>query len=345
MIKINKPSKEAYEKAKKRWDSIAKPLDGMGRFEEIISGIAAIQNTTDVSIDKKCVLVMCADNGIVAENISQSGQEVTAVCAKKMAEGTTSVCRMAQKIGADIIPVDIGIVSEVNQKGVLQKNVRRGTRNFALEPAMTAEECRKAINTGIALVKEYAQKGYNMIATGEMGIGNTTTSSAVAAALTGLEVSEVTGRGAGLDDDRLRNKIAVIEKAIDKYSLRSADAMKILQCVGGLDIAGLVGVCIGGAEAGVPIVLDGIIADVAALTAERIAPGVKDYLIPSHIGKEPAAIHLNRLLGFEPVIHANMALGEGTGAVVMMGMLDIAMTVYDSCELFDDIAVDQYERF
>ncbi len=328
-----------------RWDSIAKPLDGMGHFEELISRIAAIQNTTEVAIDKKCVLIMCADNGIVAENISQSGQEVTAICAKKMAEGETSVCRMAQKVGADIVPVDIGIVSEVNFDGVLQRNVRRGTRDFLIEPAMTEAECRQAIETGIGLVREYADKGYNIIATGEMGIGNTTTSSAVTAALTGLKVSEVTGRGAGLDDERLKNKINVIEKAIEKYDLKNADVMTVLRCVGGLDIAALTGVCIGGALAGVPIVLDGIISDVAALAAERIAPGVKNYVIPSHIGKEPAAIHLNKLLGLEPVIHGNMALGEGTGAVMMMGMLDVAMTVYDSCELFGDIAVQQYERF
>ena len=264
--------------------------------------------------------------------------------AKSMARKGSSVCKMAQSIGAETIPVDIGINSEESIPGVLDRKVRPGTRNFLKEPTMTEEETVRAIVTGIKLVQDCKEKGYGLLATGEMGIGNTTTSSAVTAALLQCEAEEVTGRGAGLTDQGLTRKQQVVRTALETYDLWHADAFTVLQTVGGLDIAGLTGMCIGGALWHIPIVLDGVISMAAALVAERLFPGVREYLIPSHQGKEPAAVKLADALQLSPVIHAGMALGEGTGAVMMFTLLDMAMSIYGQSATFSEIAVEQYKR-
>ena len=264
--------------------------------------------------------------------------------AKSMARKGSSVCKMAQSIGAETIPVDIGINSEESIPGVLDRKVRPGTRNFLKEPTMTEEETVRAIVTGIELVQDCKEKGYGLLATGEMGIGNTTTSSAVTAALLQCEAEEVTGRGAGLTDQGLTRKQQVVRTALETYDLWHADAFTVLQTVGGLDIAGLTGMCIGGALWHIPIVLDGVISMAAALVAEHLFPGVREYLIPSHLGKEPAAVKLADALQLSPVIHAGMALGEGTGAVMMFTLLDMAMSIYGQSATFSEIAVEQYKR-
>lgn len=344
-IKISAPDEQMRRKILENWDHVAKPLDSMGRFESLTAQVGAILGTDELDIDKKAVVIMCADNGIVEEGVSQSGQEVTLAVAKKMAQKQSSVGKMAAKIGADTIPVDIGINSREKIQGVLDRKIRCGTRNFRKEPAMTQEEAVRAIDTGIGLVKDCKQRGYHMLATGEMGIGNTTTSSAVAAALLDCDVTEVTGRGAGLCDEKLVWKRRVIAEALERYRLRGEEPLRVLCTVGGFDIAGLAGVCIGGALFHVPIVLDGVVSMVAALTAERLIPGTRACLIPSHKGKEPAVEKLATELGLEPVIDASMALGEGTGAVMMMALLDMALCIYKDRTTFSDIAVAQYERF
>ena len=344
-LTVKAPEEEIRKKVLSNLDYVAKPLDGLGKFEALTAQIGAIQRTEKIDISRKAVIIMCADNGIVAEGISQSGQEVTLAVVKKMAEKKTSVGKMAETIRVDTIPVDIGVNHKSKIPGVMDKRIRPGSRNFRNEPAMTEEEAIKAIFTGIEMVSDCKEKGYKILATGEMGIGNTTTSSAVAAALLHCEVAEVTGRGAGLSDEKLIHKQKIITEAIDKYGLKEADALRILETVGGFDIAGLAGMCIGGALYHVPIVLDGVISMVAALLAERIVPGTKDYLIPSHKGKEPAMGRLANELNMEPVIDANMALGEGTGAVMMFSLLDIALSVYQNRTTFSDINIEQYERF
>ena len=326
------------------WDRIAKPLDGMGRFETLTAQIGAIWGTEQIALSKKAVIIMCADNGIVEEGVSQSGQEVTAAVARNMARKESSVGRMAAAIGADTFPVDIGINQKEPILGVLERKVRCGTRNFRKEPAMTEEEVLRAIAVGMDMVQFCRESGYRILGTGEMGIGNTTTSSAIAATLLQCPVATVTGRGAGLSNAGLLRKQRVIEEAIQKYDLYQADALTVLRTVGGLDIAGLVGVCIGGAIYHVPIVLDGVISMVAALVAERMVPGVRAYLIPSHKGKEPAVEIVAKELGLEPVIDGKLALGEGTGAVMMFALLDMALAVYGHRTTFADIAIEPYTR-
>ena len=362
-IKIQTPDETIRKKVQKNWDSVAKPLDSMGRFEELTAQIGGILGTEDFDLSKKAVLIFCADNGIVEEGVSQSGQEVTLAVAKSMGKQKSSVGKMAAKIGADTIPVDIGIncagtfegilnpnprPQETTQEtipGVLNCKIRSGTANFLKKPAMTEEETVKAIAVGMNLVHSCKEKGYTLLATGEMGIGNTTTSSAICAALLDVDVEAVTGRGAGLDDKGLLRKHQVITEAILKYDLKHADAFTVLQTVGGLDIAGLVGVCIGGAVYGVPIVLDGVISAVAALVAEKLFPGTKQFLLPPHKGKEPAIQWICEKLQLTPIVDASLALGEGTGAVMLFALLDMAMCLYEEKTLFSDISVEQYERF
>ncbi|MBD5524625.1 MAG: nicotinate-nucleotide--dimethylbenzimidazole phosphoribosyltransferase [Lachnospiraceae bacterium] len=342
---IDTPDEKIYGKVLQNWDGIAKPLDGMGRFETITARIGAIIGTDEIDLTKKAVIIMCADNGIVEEGISQSGQEVTAAVAKQMGKGLSCVGRMAASIGADTIPIDIGMNHQAPIQGVLDRKIRCGTRNFRKEPAMTEAETVRAIMTGIEAVAVCRDEGYRILATGEMGIGNTTTSSAVAAALLQCDAVTVTGRGAGLSDEKLVHKRQIITDAIEKYELAGADPFRILMTVGGLDIAGLAGVCIGGALYHIPVVLDGVISMTAALLADRIVPGTAKYLIASHKGKEPAVEVLMKELGAEPVIDGKMALGEGTGAVMMMALIDMALCIYHGRTLFSDIRVEQYERY
>ena len=344
-LALDVPDKNVYKKVLENWDRIAKPLDGMGRFETITAQIGAILGTDDIDISKKAVIIMCADNGIVEESISQSGQDVTMAVVKQMAKGASSVGKMAAAIGADTIPIDIGINSTEKIAGVLDRKIRCGTGNFMKETAMTEKEAVKAIFTGVEVAADCKQKGYHILAAGEMGIGNTTTSSAIAAALLKCKADDVTGRGAGLCDEKLQHKKQVINEAIQKYDLYKADPLFVLEAVGGLDIAGLAGVCIGGGLLHMPVVLDGVISIVAALLAERLVPGTMRYLIPSHKGKEPAVEKLLEELQLEAVIDGKMALGEGTGAVMMLSLLEMALCVYRGKTLFSDIQVKQYERY
>lgn len=327
------------------WDGVAKPLDGLGQFEPILARIGAIWGSTQIEIGKKAVIAMCADNGIVAEGVSQSGQEVTAIVTEFMGKNQTSVGKMAKSIGADVIPVDIGINGGQQLEGVFARKVMHGTKNFLKEPAMTEEQALKAIAVGMEMAAYGKEQGYRLLGTGEMGIGNTTTSSAVAAALLGCSADEVVGRGAGLSDAGLARKREVVGMALAKYDFRKDETLRILSTVGGLDIAGLAGVYIGGACYHIPVVMDGLISSIAALVAERLVPGVREYLIPSHRSKEPAAELIAKELGMHPVIDAGLALGEGTGAVMMFSLLDIALSLYEDQTTFGDIELEQYERF
>lgn len=353
------PDEKIRRRVRDNWDHVAKPIDGLGSFESLTAQIGAIQGTEHIDISKKAVLILCADHGIVAEGVSQSGQEVTRAVAEKMAEQRSSVGKMAACIGADTIPVDIGINCPDPVSGLLDRRIRRGTGNFKRESAMTRQEAVRAVCTGIALAGECRDAGYRILATGEMGIGNTSAASAVAAALLGCPAEEVTGRGAGLDDERLLRKGRILSQALSLHGLFQnpqelpeketpagrAYALRVLETVGGLDIAGMAGVCIGGALYRLPVVLDGMVSMSAALLAQRLVPGTSAFLLPSHMGREPASERLAKELGLFPVIHAGMALGEGTGAVMMFSLLDIALRVYQDQTTFADIRIGQYERF
>ncbi|MBR3105213.1 MAG: nicotinate-nucleotide--dimethylbenzimidazole phosphoribosyltransferase [Lachnospiraceae bacterium] len=351
------PKEKCMRAARERLDAIAKPLDGLGLFEEMIVRMAGMQESAEVETAPARLLIMCADNGIVEEGVTQSDASVTAAVAGSLARGTSSVCRMAQTAGIDHLTVDIGVRDAITgsreKENIRDCRIRNGTRNFSKEPAMTAEETVRAIQTGADLVKESVGSGYRIVLTGEMGIGNTTTSAAMAAVLTGAAVDVVTGRGAGLDAAGLERKRNVIRESLDRYGFAPGngdvtdrdEVFRLLCCVGGYDIAGMAGIYLGGALYGVPIVIDGVISAVAALTAERIFPGCRRYMLPSHQGKEPAMALLLEALHLKAPIHAELALGEGTGAVMLLPLLRMALAVYRGNTGFDALGMDAYERY
>lgn len=330
----------AKEQAQYRWDHVAKPLHSLGRLEELIVQIAAIQQTADVCIDKRCALVFCADHGVVAEGVAQSSSDVTALVAKAVAEGTANINLMASVAGADVFAVDMGMLTPV--KGTISRRIAAGTQNMACMPAMTRMQAEAALRAGMDLVGEMKSRGYQLIATGEMGIGNTTASTAMTCALLGCSPDELTGRGAGLSNTGLLRKRHVIAKALQLHQPDPGDPVDVLAKVGGLEIAGMAGAFLGGMQHGIPIVVDGVISAVAALTAARICPEAAEYMLPSHMSREPAMMRIMEELKLHPIVHAEMALGEGTGAVALIPMLDMALKVYHGPHTFDDLGMDAY---
>lgn len=333
----------AMETAKGRWDAIAHPLGSLGQLEESVIRMAGMMGTPNVELRKRCVVVMCADNGVVAEGVTQTGQEVTAIVTENMSRGDTSVCRMARVAGADVFPVDIGVARPVAGEHLLQRYVRRGTANMVKGPAMTRGEAVTALVTGINLVGELKERGYGLIATGEMGIGNTTTSSALVSVFLGKDPGEVTGRGAGLTNQGLSNKIKAIETAIALNRPDPADGVDTLAKVGGLDIAGLAGVFLGGAYHHIPVLVDGFISSAAALTAAVLCPAAKDYMLGSHASNEPAGKLVLDALGLTPFLYAGMCLGEGTGAVAVIPLLDMGLAVYREMTTFEAADIEAYQ--
>lgn len=330
----------ARELAQYRWNHVAKPLHSLGRLEEMIVRIADIQQTADVCLSPRCVLVFCGDHGVVEEGVTQSGQEVTALVAKSIAEGTANVNLMASAEQTDVFAVDVGMVQDV--PGTIRLKNAYGTENMAKDPAMTRSQAETAVQAGIDLVGQMKEKGYRLIATGEMGIGNTTASTALACALLGLEPGDIVGRGAGLSDSGLTRKQNAIERALFINHPDPHDPMDVLAKVGGYEIAGMVGAFLGGMRYRVPVVIDGVISAVAALTAVRICPECRKFMLPSHMSREPAMVKIVQELGLDPIIHADMALGEGTGAVALFPLLDMAHRVYTGPHTFDDLGMDAY---
>lgn len=342
-IKEIKPLDEnMMEKARARWNSIAHPLHSLGKLEDLVIQITGITGKPTVDISKKALVAMCADNGVVEEGVTQTGQEITALVANGFLEGTTTVCAMCRKCGVDVHPVDVGIAVDTNVPRNLK--VAYGTKNMTKGPAMTREEAKKAIEAGIQTACELKDKGYKLLATGEMGIGNTTTSSAMAAVLLNQPVEVMTGRGAGLSSEGLVRKINAIKKAIQINDPDPEDVMDVLSKVGGLDIAGLAGVFLGGAALRMPVVMDGFISCVAALTAKLLCPGAADYMLSSHVSKEPASRLILEKLGKSPILHGDMCLGEGTGAIAFLPVLELGAELYNTMGTFEDIHMEQYEE-
>ncbi|MEG2295627.1 MAG: nicotinate-nucleotide--dimethylbenzimidazole phosphoribosyltransferase [Oscillospiraceae bacterium] len=345
ILTIQPTCKDSMLEANKHWDLIAKPLNSLGLLENIITQLAGITRTQTICIDKRCLVIMCADNGIVSQGVTQADSIVTAIMAENFVKGTTTVCSMAKHIGVDVIPVDIGINRNISIDGLLSKKVMLGTNDFSKTTAMTREQVVQAIEVGINLALSLKEKGYQIIATGEMGIGNTTSSAAIASVLLGCPPEEVTGRGAGLDHDGIMRKIKVIKQAIAFHAPNKEDPIDVLSKVGGLDIAGLVGLFIGGAVAKLPVIIDGFISGISALLATKLAPLCKDYMIASHTSAEPAGILVLQKLEFLPLVQAYMCLGEGTGAMVALGILDMALAVFHNTITFPEIQLENYIHF
>lgn len=342
---IEPVSQRAFEETKRRWDSLAKPLGGLGQLETMLCQVGAIQGSPDIDISKRALVVFCADNGVVCENISQSGTEVTTVVAQNLCAGVTSSCRMAAEASCVVIPVDVGVLDDPAPHERLHVHkVAAGTQNIAEGPAMTRAQLEQALEAGITMAHELHEQGYNLLAAGEMGIGNTTTSSAVASVLFNEEPAKMTGRGAGLSSEGLERKVAVIEKAIAVNNPDPQDPLDVLEKVGGFDIAAMCGFYLGAAQKKCAVILDGFISGVAAVCAAKICPEAKGYMLASHQSAEPAARITLEELGLQAPITAGMHLGEGTGAMTLLPLLDMATAVYSQCTTFEDSSLVPYEE-
>ena len=345
---------EVRRRIKRNWDALAKPLDGLGNFERAICDIGGIQRSDRPSIAKRAVVVMCSDNGIVEEGISQTGKEATLAVAKALGQRTSSACRFAALANADVFPIDVGVDCEEMIPGVQNSKIARGTKNFAKEPAMTEEQTLGAVKVGIEAVGKLFEQGYNLLVAGEMGIGNTTTSAAVLAALAQQPAENVVGPGAGLDSERLAHKLEVVKNAIEKYDLyyRKADyketwqfCLRILTCVGGFDIAALAGLYIGGMLYGIPVLIDGFVSATAAFVAQFLAREPVNSGVATNLGREPGcAVALDALL-LTPIYNANVSFGEGVGAIMTIPTLDMALDYYLNGAKFEDLKLDPYKRF
>lgn len=329
--------------ARARFQSLAMPLGSMGLLGEAVVQLAGAQGRVIPDIGKRALVVFCADNGVVAQGVTQCGQEVTAVVTENFARGQTTSCLMAARLGVDVIPVDIGVARDVVGEKIRRHKIGYGTRDLSTQPAMTRKECVRAIETGAAIAAECAAAGYGLLCTGEMGIGNTTTTAAVTAALLGLPPEEVTGRGAGLSSEGLSRKIKVIDHALSLHQPDPSDPIDVLSKVGGFDLAGICGLYLGGAACGVPVVMDGVIASAAALAAVRLCPAARDYILPSHRSDEPACGALLGALDAKPCITAGMRLGEGTGALAAVSLFDLALAVYGGMATFEEMEIDAYQ--
>ncbi len=355
-LAVNMPDREIYDQAKAVFDGVAKPIDGFGDFEDIICRIASIQGSVSPDIKKRVLVIMIADNAVVAEGVSQTDSSVTGAVAALMGKNSSTVGIMTKDQMVDIIPVDMGIDSDEPIEGVRNMKVRKSSGNIVRESAMSREECLRAIEAGISIAGQCQKDGYGIIFTGEMGIGNTTSATALLCALCALNPEVVTGRGAGLSDEGLKRKTDVIKKALafhgfvlpgsDPESGRAGeDAFRALCSVGGLDIAALAGLFIGAAVYHIPIVIDGMITAVAALAAERIVSGCRHYMIASHSGRERGTSEALSRLGLKSVINGNMALGEGSGGVILLPVIEMILNVYNSGTRFESAKIGQYERF
>lgn len=334
---------DSVARCQARWNNIAKPLGSLGEMEQIVCRLAGMQRTDDVRIDRRACLVVCADNGVLEEGVAQAPAHITALQSASIAKGGGSVNAMARAARCDVVTVDVGINTDLAIPEILTRKAGRGTGNIAKGSAMTAEQMEATLQTGIDLAGEMKDKGYQILCTGEMGIGNTTTTSAVASVLLGVDPEIMTGRGAGLSDEGLRRKLDAIRRAIAVNRPDPRNPRDVLQKLGGFDIAAMAGIFLGGRRHQVPVVMDGVISCVSALLALRMQPECRDYMLASHQSREPAAQLVLRELGLTPMIHAGLALGEGTGAVSVLPLIDLALAVYHQNSTYEQLGMDAYQ--
>ncbi len=332
-----RPAEEAaMVLAGRRLDSLAKLPGSLGELETAVIRLAGFQRTDRPEIARKTAVVFCADNGVTAEGVTPSDQRITAAQAVNFARGGGVVNAFARRLPADVLVIDVGIATAYDEPAVLRRTIRAGTGNIARGPAMSREECLRAVETGIRTAEELSRSGVRLAVAGEMGIGNTTTASAVSAVLLGRSPEEVTGRGAG-GESGVSHKAMIVRRALEINRPDPADPLDILQKVGGLDIAAMCGLYLGGAAHGMAVMIDGLISSAAALCAVRLAPHCVHALFPSHCMAETAGKWLLEALGLRPLITAGLCLGEGTGGLLGAGLLDSALAAYYETAALDSL--------
>jgi nicotinate-nucleotide--dimethylbenzimidazole phosphoribosyltransferase len=331
------------ETAQARLDSLTKPIGSLGRLEEFARKLVGITGLeVPYPLSKKAIFTFAGDHGVTEEGVSLYPKEVTEQMVYNFLRGGAGINVLARHSGADVVVVDMGVDCDfIGQPNLLIKKVVRGTKNMRKGPAMTREEAEKCIDTGISLAMKYADKGYSIFGTGDMGIGNTTPSSAIAAAITGRPVSEVAGRGTGISDEALKHKIKVIEDSLSFNKPDSKDPIDVLSKVGGAEIGGIAGLILGAASRRIPVVVDGFISTAGALIAYSIEPAAIDYMFAAHNSVERGHKIILEAMGLQPILDLGLRLGEGTGAALAMFIIEGGLKIYREMATFDEAGVSK----
>jgi nicotinate-nucleotide--dimethylbenzimidazole phosphoribosyltransferase len=346
-------SKHSMGEAKTRLDNLTKPVGSLGRLEDLAMQIAGITGNLNPDFTKKLVIVMAADHGVAEEGVSAYPKEVTPQMVYNFLNGGAGINVLSRHVGADVVIIDIGIAADVskaareiaNAKSLLiEKKIAYGTKNMAKGQAMSRAQACTAVETGIAIAREMISKGYGIIGTGDMGIANTTASSAIASIVCGVNVEKVTGYGTGIDDKSFKNKVRIIKDAIKLNEPDPKDGIDVLSKVGGFEIGGIAGVIIGCAVLKVPVVIDGFISGAGALVAELIAPQCKNYMIASHSSVEKGHAIMLGKLKLKPLFNFNLRLGEGTGAAIGISVADAAIKLMNEMATFGEAGVTQKSK-
>ncbi len=339
---------DMMEKAQKRLDNLTKPLGSLGRLEELAKKIVGITGKENPPLKNKVIFTMAGDHGVVEEKVSAYPQEVTLQMVYNFVSGGAGINVLSRHIGARVIVVDMGVKTDISGKmidasrkntALKIKKINYGTKNFTKGPAMTRQEAIKSIESGIEIFEE--EKEIDIVGIGDMGIGNTTPSSAIVAVYTKEKVENITGRGTGIDDASFKNKVEVIERGIKINAPNPEDAIDVLSKIGGFEIGGLAGVILAGAKAKIPVVIDGFISGAAALIAYGLAPRVKDYLIASHCSVERGHRVILNYLGLRPLFDLDMRLGEGTGAALGINLAEAGVKILTEMATFEGAGVSK----
>ena len=335
--KITPPDAAAMEEARRRQAQLAKPPGSLGRLEDLSVQLAGITGRVHNKNEKRHLLVFAADNGVVDEGVSSAPRSVTLSQTINLTRGKTGAATLCKHFGCEITVCDVGVAANIREKAVLCRKIAYGTKNIACGSAMTREECERAVLTGIELA---AETDADVLGVGEMGIGNTTTSSAVLCALSGESVEAVTGRGGGLTDAAFCRKKQVIEQALAVNRPDADDPIDVLCKVGGFDLCAMTGVFLGAAHARLPVVVDGFISIVAALCAARLCENARGFFFGSHVSYERGYKVAEQLLGLQPCLQLGMRLGEGSGCLLAFRVIEAACAVISTMATFPEAAID-----
>jgi len=340
--KIEPIDRQMMEKAQKRLDFLTKPRGSLGRLEELAKIVVGIKREDIPNLKNKVIFTLAGDHGVAIEGVSVFPQEVTRQMVYNFLQGGAGINVLARHIGARVVVVDMGVACDLKpHPALIIRKINYGTKNMLKEPAMSREEAIRAIIEGIEIVEKELERGIDIIGTGDMGIGNTTSSSAIIASMTEAAVEEVTGRGTGIDESKLKHKVSVIRKILETNRPDPNDPIDVLSKVGGFEIGGLIGIMLAGASHRIPVVIDGFISGAAALLATKMEPKVKSYLIPSHCSAEAGHNLMLSFLGLKPILNLDLRLGEGTGAALAINIVDASIKILTQMATFHEAGVSE----
>ncbi len=341
---IKPVGRELENKIQSKLNNLTKPLGSLGRLEEIAKKYCLIRQTTSPILKNKVIFVLAGDHGIVEEGVSAFPQEVTQQMVFNFINGGAGINVLSKHIGAKVVVADLGVKGDIQNEQLKNKKVNQGTQNMAKGPAMTEEEAVQAIENGIDLAEEEINNGMDILGIGEMGIGNTTPASAITSAITGAPVENITGRGTGIDDKGLENKIEIIKKVLHINKPDKNDGLDVLLKVGGYEIGGMTGIILSAAKNNIPVIIDGFISSSAALIAYQLNPNIKDYLIASHQSVEKGHKIILDHLSLSPLLDLDLRLGEGTGSALGMSLVEAGIKIYNEMATFESAGVSEKDE-